>query len=393
MKTIFSIPIRVYYEDTDAGGVVYYANYLRFMERARTEWLRHLGFEQDELARDPGVLFAVRSAKLEFLKPARFNEVLEGNGRHSRTRPREPDLPAADANVTHQTTGRANAASRDPFPPPSPRSDRRHPVRRRDPRRLSRCGKFRAVSDSARYPFPTRRWSPDVNLTTSSDGVAILSMMLNASLPVQLVLLLLVLASITSWTMIFRKWFVFKLAAREAERFEQKFWSGGNVGQMYTELSRDEAKQTGMASVFVEGFREYKRLASQSNIEPMDILEGVQRAMRVALSREINYLETHLSFLATVGSTSPYVGLFGTVWGIMNSFRSLGSISQPTIAHVAPGIAEALVATAIGLFAAIPAVIAYNRYANNVERLVARYEIFMEEFASILQRQAFAARA
>ncbi len=232
-----------------------------------------------------------------------------------------------------------------------------------------------------------------MNLTTSSDGVAILSMMLNASLPVQLVLLLLVLASITSWTMIFRKWFVFKLAEREAERFEQKFWSGGNVGQMYTELSRDEAKQTGMASVFVEGFREYKRLASQSNIEPMDILEGVQRAMRVALSREINYLETHLSFLATVGSTSPYVGLFGTVWGIMNSFRSLGSISQPTIAHVAPGIAEALVATAIGLFAAIPAVIAYNRYANNVERLVARYEIFMEEFASILQRQAFAARA
>ena len=232
-----------------------------------------------------------------------------------------------------------------------------------------------------------------MNLTTSSDGVAILSMMLHASLPVQLVLLLLVLASVTSWTMIFRKWFVFKLAEREADRFEQKFWSGGNVGQMYTELSRDEAKQTGMASVFVEGFREYKRLTSQSNIEPMDILEGVQRAMRVALSREINYLETHLSFLATVGSTSPYVGLFGTVWGIMNSFRSLGSISQPTIAHVAPGIAEALVATAIGLFAAIPAVIAYNRYANNVERLVARYEIFMEEFASILQRQAFAARA
>jgi len=232
-----------------------------------------------------------------------------------------------------------------------------------------------------------------VNLTASSDGLAILSLMLHASLPVQLVLLLLVLASITSWTMIFRKWFVFKLAERAAERFEQKFWSGGNVGQMYTELARDESKQTGMANVFVEGFREYKRLTSQSNIEPMDILEGVQRAMRVALSREINYLETHLSFLATVGSTSPYVGLFGTVWGIMNSFHSLGSIAQPTIAHVAPGIAEALVATAIGLFAAIPAVIAYNRYANNVERLVARYEIFMEEFASILQRQAFAARA
>jgi len=232
-----------------------------------------------------------------------------------------------------------------------------------------------------------------VNIAASSEGMNILSLVLHASLPVQLVLLLLVLASVISWTMIFRRWFVFKLAEREAERFEQQFWSGGNVNQMYTELSRDEAKQTGMASMFVEGFREYKRLVGQHKIEPMDVLEGVQRAMRVALSREINYLETHLSFLATVGSTSPYVGLFGTVWGIMNSFRALGSISQPTIAHVAPGIAEALIATAIGLFAAIPAVIAYNRYANNVERLVARYEIFMEEFASILQRQAFASRA
>jgi biopolymer transport protein TolQ len=216
--------------------------------------------------------------------------------------------------------------------------------------------------------------------------------MLHASLPVQLVMLLLAIASVISWTMIFRKWFVFRVAESEATRFEQKFWAGGNVNQMYAELLRNENKQTGMASVFVEGFREYKRLADQPKIEPMDILDGVQRAMRVALSREINYLERHLSFLATVGSTSPYVGLFGTVWGIMNSFRALGSISQPTIAHVAPGIAEALIATAIGLFAAIPAVIAYNRYANNVEQLVARYEIFMEEFASILHRQAFAAR-
>ncbi len=232
-----------------------------------------------------------------------------------------------------------------------------------------------------------------MNIAASSEGMNLLSLVLHASLPVQLVMLLLMLASVISWTMIFRRWFVFKLAEREAGRFEQQFWSGGNVNQMYTELSRNEAKQTGMASLFVDGFREYKRLAGQPKIEPMDILEGVQRAMRVALSREINYLETHLSFLATVGSTSPYVGLFGTVWGIMNSFRALGSISQPTIAHVAPGIAEALIATAIGLFAAIPAVIAYNRYANNVERLVARYEIFMEEFASILQRQAFAARA
>ena len=228
---------------------------------------------------------------------------------------------------------------------------------------------------------------------TTSEGIAFFALIQNASLPVQLVMLMLLAASVVSWTMIFRKWFALKTAKATADRFETKFWSGANLNQMYADQSRKEANATGMASIFVEGFREYRRLSQQSNIEPMDILEGVQRAMRVALSREIDYLETHLSFLATVGSTSPYVGLFGTVWGIMNSFRALGAVQQATIAHVAPGIAEALIATAIGLFAAIPAVIAYNRYSNNVERLVTRYEIFMQEFASVLQRQAYAARA
>jgi biopolymer transport protein TolQ len=228
---------------------------------------------------------------------------------------------------------------------------------------------------------------------TATEGIAMWSLVRNASLPVQLVMLMLLAASVLSWTMIFRKWFALKSANQVADRFETKFWSGANINQMFIEQSKKETNATGMASIFVEGFREYKRLSQESKIEPMDILEGVQRAMRVALSREIDYLETHLSFLATVGSTSPYVGLFGTVWGIMNSFRSLGTVQQATIAHVAPGIAEALIATAIGLFAAIPAVIAYNRYSNKVERLVTRYEIFMQEFASILQRQAYAARA
>ena len=227
---------------------------------------------------------------------------------------------------------------------------------------------------------------------TTTQGIELFSLIQQASLPVQLVMLLLLAASVVSWTMIFRKWSALKSAKFVADRFETKFWSGANLNQMFTEQSRKDANVTGMASIFVEGFREYRRLHQQPNIQPMDILEGVQRAMRVALSREVDYLETHLSFLATVGSTSPYVGLFGTVWGIMNSFRSLGMVQQATIAHVAPGIAEALIATAIGLFAAIPAVIAYNRYSNNVERLVTRYEIFMEEFASILQRQAYATR-
>ena len=227
---------------------------------------------------------------------------------------------------------------------------------------------------------------------TANEGIALLSLIQHASLPVQLVMALLMAASVVSWTMIFRKWFALKAANLAADRFEAKFWSGSNLNQMYAEQSRKEANASGMSSIFVEGFREYKRFNQQTNIQPMDVLEGVQRAMRVALSREIDFLETHLSFLATVGSTSPYVGLFGTVWGIMNSFRSLGMVQQATIAHVAPGIAEALIATAIGLFAAIPAVIAYNRYSNNVERLVTRYEIFMQEFASIVQRQAFASR-
>jgi len=232
-----------------------------------------------------------------------------------------------------------------------------------------------------------------MNVTTSTDGIALFDLIMKASLPVQFVILGLLAASLLSWTMIFRKWFALRAARRAADQFESKFWAGGNVGQLFSEVTRKGDEPTGMANLFAQGYKEFKRLTQQGVMEPKDVLEGVQRAMRVALSREINYLETSLSFLATVGSTSPYVGLFGTVWGIMNSFRSLGAISQPTIAHVAPGIAEALIATAIGLFAAIPAVIAYNRYSTAVERLVTRYEIFAQEFASILQRQAFVPRA
>jgi len=222
------------------------------------------------------------------------------------------------------------------------------------------------------------------------EGIALWALVRDASLLVQIIMLLLLVASMISWTMIFRKWFALKAAYREASRFEEKFWAGANLNQMYTDLSRKDA--AGMGSVFVAGFKEYARLDKQKSLQPTEVLEGVQRAMRVALSREVDYLETHLSFLATVGSTSPYVGLFGTVWGIMNSFRALGVVQQATLAHVAPGIAEALIATAMGLFAAIPAVIAYNRYANDVERLITRYEIFMEEFSSILQRQAFVSK-
>ncbi len=210
----------------------------------------------------------------------------------------------------------------------------------------------------------------------------------NASLIVQLVMLLLLLVSLVSWTIIFRKRASLREARAEAKAFEDRFWSGGDLAKLFRDMSGREEEASGLESLFLAGFKEYARLRGQKGMEPMDVVEGAQRAMRVSLSWEVDELERHLSFLATVGSTSPYVGLFGTVWGIMNAFRGLANVQQATLAMVAPGIAEALIATAMGLFAAIPAVVAYNRYANEVERLIAHYEAFTEEFATILQRQA-----
>jgi biopolymer transport protein TolQ len=211
-------------------------------------------------------------------------------------------------------------------------------------------------------------------------------LVLHASLPVQLVMLLLLFASIASWFIIIRKKRVLDGAARGAEAFEEKFWSGGDLGQLYREVSAREV--TGLEAIFEAGFRDFTRLRNKRGVDARTQLEGAQRGMRAQLSREVDQLETNLEFLANVGSISPYVGLFGTVWGIMISFQGLANMKQATIATVAPGISEALIATAMGLFAAIPAVWAYNRYATKVERLNVRYEAFAEEFSSILQRQS-----
>ena len=218
--------------------------------------------------------------------------------------------------------------------------------------------------------------------------LSLMDLVFDASLLVQLVMLLLLAASIVSWTMIFQKRIRMHRARRSANKFEDQFWSGKDLVSIYNRINDPKHEATGMEVIFLSGFKEFARLRGHSGIDPQAVLEGAQRAMRVALSREIDELELHLSFLATVGSTSPYVGLFGTVWGIMNSFRALGNVQQATLAMVAPGISEALIATAMGLFAAIPAVIAYNRFANDVERLSNRYDTFVEEFSSILQRQA-----
>ena len=213
-----------------------------------------------------------------------------------------------------------------------------------------------------------------------------LDLILQASLIVQFVMALLVGASVVSWAIIFRKRQLLGAERLGADRFEEQFWSGGDLAALYKSL--ESGSPTGMAGVFVAGFREFSRLRKQAGISGAQLLEGSRRAMRVAQLRETDRLEQNLAMLATIGSTSPYVGLFGTVWGIMSAFQGLGNVQQATLAMVAPGIAEALIATAMGLFAAIPAVVAYNRYADQVGRLELRYDAFMEEFSTILQRHA-----
>ena len=217
---------------------------------------------------------------------------------------------------------------------------------------------------------------------------ALLDLILGASLPVQAVMLILMLASVISWGMIFKKRVLLKRARRDADRFEERFWAAADLSPLYAVISRPRYQAGGMEKIFEAGFKEFARLQKQEGMDPGAIIDGAERAMRIAMNKETDRLETNLSFLATVGSTSPYIGLFGTVWGIMNSFRALGQVQQATIAMVAPGISEALIATAMGLFAAIPAVIAYNRYAYDVERLLNRHDNFMQEFSAILHRHA-----
>jgi biopolymer transport protein TolQ len=211
------------------------------------------------------------------------------------------------------------------------------------------------------------------------------NLILHASVIVQAVVLMLVLLSLWSWWQIFLKMFQLRRAARDTDRFEDEFWKGGDLADLYQRTSQSRTG-SGMDHIFTAGFREYAKHRKQGSASVVT-LDSARRAMRAAYQREIDALDANLAGLATVGSVSPYIGLFGTVWGIMNAFRGLANVSQATLANVAPGIAEALIATAIGLFAAIPAVIGYNRYTHDVDRLATRYETFIEEFSNILQRQ------
>ncbi|MGI4814663.1 MAG: protein TolQ [Janthinobacterium lividum] len=224
-------------------------------------------------------------------------------------------------------------------------------------------------------------------MNTTQD-LSFVSLVLNASLLAQLVMLLLLIMSLLSWTIIFRKAFAVRRARVQTERFERDFWSGGDLNTLYQSAANNRHVTGALERIFEAGMREFLKSRERRLPDGSAALDGARRAMTAAFQREMDALESNLAFLASVGSVSPYIGLFGTVWGIMNAFRGLANVQQATLANVAPGIAEALVATAIGLFAAIPAVVAYNRYAHDIDRLAIRFESFIEEFSNILQRQA-----
>ena len=221
-----------------------------------------------------------------------------------------------------------------------------------------------------------------------SHDLTIVSMIVNASIVVKVVMVILLLASMLSWTYIFMKMFSIRRARRLADEFEREFWGGTDLVGLYQRAASGRYSTVGLERIFEAGFKEFLKLKGRPGSDLSTLLDGTRRAMKATYQREMDTLESHLSFLATVGSVSPYIGLFGTVWGIMNAFRGLSNVAQATLAQVAPGIAEALVATAMGLFAAIPAVIAYNRFSHDIDRLASRYESFMEELQNILQRQA-----
>lgn len=219
-----------------------------------------------------------------------------------------------------------------------------------------------------------------------NQDMSIIQLVLHASLVVQLVMLLLLAGSIASWAAIFRKLGALKDIKKRNEAFEREFWSGTSLNDLYAAAAQNARHGGPMERIFASGMREYQKLRERHIADPGTLLDGARRAMRASFQREMDAAESNLSFLASVGSVSPYVGLFGTVWGIMHAFTGLGALQQVTLSTVAPGIAEALVATALGLFAAIPAVVAYNRFARDIDRIAIQQETFIEEFSNILHR-------
>ncbi len=357
----FSHPVRIYWEDTDAGGLVYYANYLKFFERARTEWLRALGFGQQRLRDEQGLMWVVAEANVRYLQPARLDDEL--------------DVTVA------LCRGCARHAHVDPICAAWPHNPGRRPYH------AGLC-RGRVVAPATHTASHSRR-AGVINKPNMTQDLSIFSLVLHASFVVQLVMAGLLVVSLISWTVIFGKVFGLKQVRVRNDEFERDFWSGRNLAELYQAVGGKPTTQrtAPIERIFASGMREFLKLR-EKRLDAGAQLDGARRAMRASFQRELDVIESHLSFLGSVGSVSPYVGLFGTVWGIMHAFVGLANLQQVTLATVAPGIAEALVATAIGLFAAIPAVIAYNRFARDIDRIAIQLETFIEEFSNILQRNA-----
>lgn len=416
--------IRVYYEDTDAGGIVFYANYLKFFERARTEWLRACGIDQNRLADEAGAIFIVRSTAVDYRAPARLDDVVKVVSRIERLGRASVDFAQEawrDGTLLAAGSIRVGCVERTALRPAAIPPQVLAALRRGQACATAACQRTHAdprcyeaselastkqhksmvrLAAPPMLPFCSRKAScglakPDAPFGTikrtfmnTTQDLSIVSLVLNASLLAQAVMALLLLLSLLSWTFIFRKWFAIRRARAQTERFERDFWSGGDLQALYQSAANNRHTIGALERIFESGMREFLKGKEKRLNDPGAILDGARRAMRAAFQREMDVLEANLAFLASVGSVSPYIGLFGTVWGIMNAFRGLANVQQATLANVAPGIAEALTATAIGLFAAIPAVVAYNRYAHDIDRLAIRFETFIEEFSNILQRQA-----
>ena len=351
----FSVPMRVYWEDTDAAGIVFYANYLKFFERARTEWLRGLGFGQEALARaTPASPSSSARRRCVIVCPARLDDVID-----------------VSVDVVHLGQASLEIAQQ---------------ARRAD--ELLAEGTIR-IGCVELGTFRPCRIPNDIRIVHSSmnQDFSIVTLVLHASIVVQVVMAGLMIASLASWTVIFGKLFGLRRIKTANDEFEREFWAGRNLNDLYADATK-HVGDAPMERIFASGMREFFKLREKRVMDTGALLDGARRAMRASFQRELDAIESNLSFLASVGSVSPYVGLFGTVWGIMHAFIGLSNMTQVTLATVAPGIAEALVATAIGLFAAIPAVIAYNRFARDIDRIAGQLESFIEEFSNILQRNA-----
>ena len=389
-----SMPLRVYYEDTDGAGIVYYANYLKFAERGRTEMMRTLGFAHSRIQAETGIVFTVRRLAADYREPARLDDALSVDTRiveiggpscstsRSAATARCWSRSTCSSPVSGATAGRAGC--RRTCAPRSPHSDRPWPCRAPSRASPQPSSKRRHKRPPSMQPLETTALPGTVTPTLS-----IFELFLQSDTIVKLAMLLLLVASFWSWAVIFDKTLRLRRLRQAAESFEENFWSGGSLDDLYDRVGQRPVDP--MSAVFAAAMREWRRSAAKgllgTALMRASLQQRIERVMNVTVGREMDRVERFMSFLATVGSTAPFVGLFGTVWGIMDSFQSIAASKNTSLAVVAPGIAESLFATALGLVAAIPAVVAYNKLSSDFGRYAGRLEAFATEFSAILSRQ------